>query len=485
MQKEDSLKRKTFIGFVWSFLERFGTRLVNFVITIILARILMPEDYGVIAIVLVFIKICDVFVQSGMGMALVQQKETDARDYSSVFWMSFLISVVLYGLLFFSAPFIAKFLGLPILVPVLRCLGIRLPFTAFNTVQRAIVSRSMQFKIYFFASLIGILVAAITGIVMANCGYGVWALVGQQLTNTIVGLLAIAYSVRWYPKFLFCAERAKKLFSFGWKLLMGNLIDVLYDNFRNVYVGKLYSPADLAFYTRGDQFPSIIVGNINGAVSTVLFPVLSIRQTNISEVRKLTRQAIKTCSFFIIPLLFGLIVIAKPLVLVLLTEKWLSCTIFIQIMCLASVLQPIQTSNLQAIYALGRSDIGLRLNIIKKSVGFLIILVTATYSVEAMAWGAVATAIFASIVNSFPNKKLLDYGYIQQVKDILPFVALSGIMAFAVYLLGLLPIENLFVQLCFQILFGICFYYGLARLFHIKILDDIKTILPVGFKGKQ
>lgn len=477
MTNNDALRNKTLTGLAWTFMERTGTRVVSFVISIILARILMPEDYGVIAIVLVFVNICDVFVHGGMGMALVQSSNTDERDYSSVFWISLCMSFILYGILYVVAPMISRFFTMPILIPVLRVLGLRLPLSAFNTVQRAIVSRSMQFKTFFYASLIGILVAAMVGISMAYMGYGIWALVGQQLAGTVVSTITISYSIKWMPKFIFCAEKARKLFSFGWKLLVGSLIDVFYDNFRSIYVGKLYTPADLAFYTRGDQFPSIIIKNINGSISTVLFPALSRKQDDIDAVRNIVRKAIKTCSFIITPLLFGLIVIAKPLVLILLTEKWLPCVVFIQILCLAAVLQPIQTSNLQAIYSLGRSDIGLKLNIIKKSFGFIIILITALHSVECMAWGAVVSAVFASIMNTFPNKKLLDYGYFQQMKDILPFILLSCVMAVFVHVIGTLPIENLYIQLFLQITLGITFYYGIAYLLNMESLRYIMSVL--------
>lgn len=265
----------------------------------------------------------------------------DALRNKTLTGLAWSFSFILYGILYVVAPMISRFFTMPILIPVLRVLGLRLPLSAFNTVQRAIVSRSMQFKTFFYASLIGILVAAMVGISMACWGYGIWALVGQQLAGTVVSTITISYSIKWMPKFIICAEKARKLFSFGWKLLVGSLIDVFYDNFRSIYVGKLYTPADLAFYTRGDQFPSIIIKNINGSISTVLFPALSRKQDDIDAVRNIVRKAIKTCSFIIAPLLFGLIVIAKPLVLILLTEKWLPCVVFIQILCLAAVLQPI------------------------------------------------------------------------------------------------------------------------------------------------
>lgn len=471
------LRKEVLSGLFWTYLERFGTQAVSFVVSIVIARILMPDDYGMIAIVLVFINLSNVFVQGGFGNALVQKKEVDERDYSSVFWLSLGVSLLFYLILFVAAVWIAGFYNMPVLCPLLQVLGLRLPLTSFNTVQHAIVSRSMKFRIYFYSSLTGVVVSAAVGVCLAYAGAGVWSLVAQQLTNVVISTLAIFLSVKWFPRCIFDMERVKGLFSYGWKLLAGGFIDAIYDDFRNLYVGKLYTAAELAYYSRGSSFPSLLVNNVNSSIMTVLFPALSKHQDDKDSVRSMVRRAIRVSSFVIIPLMFGLIAIAKPLVLLLLTEKWQPCVVFIQILCLDMVLKPIQTSNLQAIYAMGRSDIGLKLNIIKKSVGFLLILVTATYSVEAMAWGGVASAVFASILNSYPNKQMLDYGYWSQMKDILPYISLGGFMGVVVYLIGFIPIANLCIILAIQVLSGLALYIGLSKLFHIESLNYIQATL--------
>lgn len=475
----ENLKNKTLAGLFWSFLERVGSHLISFVVSIILARKLMPDDYGLIAIVLVFVNLCDVFVNGGFGAALIQKKCVKEQELSSIFWLSLMVSVFLYIVLFFSAPYIASFYKMPVLVPVLRLLGLRLPLTAFNTVQRAIVSRSMQFRTYFYGSFFGTIISAFVGVIMVYNDWGVWSLVGQQITSAISVTVIIAICVRWYPRFIFSFNSVKSLFSYGWKMLAGSLIDSIYNDFRSLYIGKLYKPSDLAFYDRGKQFPSLLVINVNSSIAAVLFPALSKKQDDLFAVKNIMRRAIKTSSFIIMPLMIGLIAVAHPLVVLLLTEKWLPCVVFIQIVCLEMALMPIQTSNLQAIYALGRSDIGLKLNIIKKSVGFIIILLTATYSVKAMAWGGVASAIFASFVNSYPNKKLLNYGYWAQMQDIFPCFLLSILMGAIVYLLNFIPLNNLIVLLIIQAITGLIIYLTLSFVFRVESLKFILDTLPI------
>ena len=467
------MRKQTLRGLAWTYMERVGTQVVSFIVSIILARVLMPHDYGVIAIVLVFIHVCDVFVQSGMGMALVQKKDVNEKDFSSVFWLSLFISIALYLLLFILAPLIADFYTMPILCPLLQVLGLRLPLASFNTVQRAIVSRNMRFKAYFYASIVGVLFSAIVGILMALEGYGVWALVWQQISNSIVGTIIVACFVKWHPAFVYSGTHVRTLFGFGWKVLVGGLIDVFYEDFRSLYVGKLYTPADLAYYTRGKQFPNLIVRNVNSSISTVLFPALSKMQDDVATVASMTRRAIKISSFLMMPCMFGLAAISKPLVLLKKTKKWLPCVPFVQILCINSAIMPLQTANLQAIYAVGRSDIAMKLNMIKKAFGFIIILVSATFSVLAMAWGGVLVGVFASMVNAAPNKRLLGYNYLTQLKDILPSVIISAVMCVVIFVCERFPIFTE-VMLLLQVFVGFTIYILLSYFFNRETLTYIK-----------
>ena len=469
---ETTLKRKTITGLIWILIERIGNHTIGFIVSLILARLLMPEDYGVIAIVLVFINICDVFVVGGMGKALVQKKDADECDFSSIFYFNSIISLILYFILFLSAPYIAEFYSMPSLTMLIRVLGIRLFFAAYNTIQRAVVARGMRFRMFFVSTTFGTFISAAIGIWMAYSGFGVWALVGQNLSNNIINVLVLCFMVRWYPKLLFSWERTSKLFSFGWKLLVSNLIDALYMDFRSLYIGKLYTPADLAYYTRGRQFPLFVANNINSSISAVLFPALSKRQDNVIQLKNMTRRAIQTSSFIMMPIMFLLATIAEPLVRILLTDKWIECVPFLQILCFNGILLPIQTANIQAILALGRSDISLKVSIIKKGIGFMIIIITASYSVLAMAYGGILIGIIASIVNSYPNKTLLKYKYVDQIKDILPFAGVSFGACLPVYFMNYLN-WNPIVILVLQCIIAIILYAMLSRLFKIESLTYI------------
>ena len=294
MNNNDYLKSKTLSGLLWMYMERIGAQVVSFVVSIVLARLLMPEEYGVISIVLVFINICNIFATGGFGKALVQKKDADDVDFSSVFYFNLAISTFLYLILFFTAPIISSFYDMPILTPVIRVMGIRLIITSFNSVQHAKTTKSMQFKKYFFSTLGGTILSAVIGIVLAYRGFGVWALVAQYLTNTITDTIILFFTVKWRPKLCFSFSRLKVLLSFGWKILVGGLVDTLYEDFRSLYIGKLYSATDLAYYSRGQSYSNLIVTNVNSSISSVLFPVISKVQDTKSSVKAITRRAIKT-----------------------------------------------------------------------------------------------------------------------------------------------------------------------------------------------
>lgn len=479
----DSIRKKTVLGLIWSFAERVGTQLIGFVVSIVLARLLMPEEYGVISIVFVIISLCDVFVDSGFAKALIQNKDTDEQDYSSVFWCSLGISILIYAGLFFAAPAIGRFYEMELLGPVIRVMGLRVVLASYSSVLKARVSRQMAFKQFFFASLGGTLLSAVVGIAMAYRGYGVWALVAQNGVDAIVDTIVIAVSVKWIPKPVFCFRRVKVLFSYGWKILISALVDTLYENFRSLYIGKLYSADDLAYYTRGRQFPNILVDNINSSIISVLLPAMSSQQDDKDAMRAMTRRAMKTSAYILTPMLCGLAAVAEPLVQLVLTDKWLPCVPYLQILCINSALIPLQTANIQAIYAAGRSDICLKTSIIKKAFGFLMVLIFARISVLAMTIAGVFSGFFSLVVNIFPNRKLLDYGFADQLRDVLPSWLLSlGMMVIvqAVTLLGL-PV---LAELVLMVLTGIFSYIALSALFRLEAFTYLWEFLRKGLFKK-
>lgn len=478
-----TLKSKTLSGLFWMYMERIGAQVVSFVVSVVLARLLMPEEYGVISIVLVFINICNVFVTSGFGKALVQKKNADDVDFSSVFYFSFVFSVVLYIVLFFSAPFISDFYSMPILTSVIRVMGIRLIITSFNSIQHAKTTKSMQFKKYFFSTIGGTVLSAFIGIALAYSGAGVWALVAQYMTNCITDTVILFFTVRWRPKWLFSFKRLKGLFSYGWKMLAGSLVDTLYEDFRSLYVGKLYSPTDLAYYSRGQSYSHLVVTNVNSSISSVLFPLISNVQDDKSSVKLILRRSIKTSTYILTPLLMGLAIVAEPLVLVLLTEKWLPCVPYLQILCINGALMPIHTANIQAINAVGRSDITLKVGIVKKTFGFFMIVFFARISIMAMTYAGLASGVVALIFNTLPNKKLLDYGLLEQIKDIVPYWIMSGVMMLGVWGVSCIPLGNVYVELAVMVLAGGAIYILLSLIFRVEAFNYILNTIKSFFRN--
>ena len=369
---DNNIKNKTVSGLIWRFMERCGAQGVNFVVSIILARLLAPELYGTIALITVFTAILEIFVDSGMGNALIQKKDADDVDFSSVFYFNMLMCVVLYGVMFISAPYIAKFYKDSELTPIVRVMSLVLIISGLKNVQQAYVSRTMQFKRFFFATLGGTIVAAVVGIWMAYEGYGVWALVAQNLVNKVIDTTVLWFTVKWRPKLLFSIKRLKGLVSYGWKLLASSLLDTVYNNLRQLIIGKLYSSSDLAFYNRGKQFPNFVITNINTSIDSVLFPAMSSQQDDTERVRSMTRRSIKISSYIMWPLMMGLAFTATSIVSLVLTDKWLPCVPFLRIFCFVYVFFPIHTANLNAIKAMGRSDLFLKLEVIKKVIGLIV-----------------------------------------------------------------------------------------------------------------
>ena len=455
-----------------------GIQGTQFVVSIVLARLLAPDDFGLIALVMAVIAIANVFVQSGLGTALIQKKDADQTDFSSVFYASLLLATVVYAIIFFTAPLIADFYDKQALIPVIRVLTLSLFIGVFNSIQYAYVARHMMFKKLFFRSIGSMIPSSIIGIAMAFTGFGVWALVAQQLSNTFLSVLIMWFVVPWRPQLIFSFERLKKLFSFGWKLLFSSVIDTVYSQIQSFIIGKMFSPASLAFYDRGSHFPYIVVNNINNSIQAVMLPSLSAYQDDKPQVKKMVRRAIVTSSFLIIPMMAGLAAAAEPIVKILLGDKWLPCVPFVQIFCFIYAFYPIHTSNLSAINAMGRSDIFLKLEIIKKIFGLSILVASILYfrTPIGIAYGASVSTVIASFINAFPNKKLLNYSYFEQISDIAPSALLACVMALAITALNQLQL-NIYLTLVLQILSGAIFYLGLAKLLHFESLDYlIKTV---------
>lgn len=471
---------KVISNFIWRFAERCGAQAVQFIVSIVLARLLMPEVYGTIALITVITTILNVFVDSGMGTALIQKKDADSVDFSTVFYFNMFVCIILYVGLFICSPWIAYFYKDATLTPVIRVLGLTIVISGVKNIQQAYVSKTMQFKRFFFSTLGGTIGAAIIGIWMAYKGFGVWALVAQQIFNAMVDTLILWITVKWRPKKEFSFERLKGLFSYGWKLLASSLLDTVYNNIRQLIIGRMYTPSDLAFYNRGKQFPDLIITNINTSIDSVLLPTMSQEQENKERVKIMTRRAIKTSTYIMAPLMMGLAFCAIPVIRLILTEKWLSCVPFMQIFCITSMFYPVHTANLNAIKAMGRSDAYLKLEIIKKVIGMALLLSTMWFGVMAMAYSLLVSSVLSQIINSWPNRKLLNYGYLEQLKDILPGIILAVVMGICVYPVQWLGLSDI-ITLCIQVPLGMIIYIIGSKIFKLEsfeyILDMIKPYI--------
>ena len=450
-------KEKFLGGLLWRFLERCGAQGVTFIVSIVLARLLDPAMYGTIALITVFTSILQVFVDSGLGNALIQKKDADDLDFSSVFYFNLVLCLLLYSLMFFSAPLIAKFYNDLTLTPLIRVLSLVLIISGVKNIQQAYVSRHLLFRRFFFATLGGTIGAAVIGIYMAWKGFGVWALVVQNLFNMTVDTIILWLTVKWRPKMMFSWERLKSLLSYGWKILMAKLIDTVYNDLRSLIIGKMYTSKDLAFYNRGKQFPRVVVTNINTSIDSVLFPTLSSQQDKVANVKSITRRAITISTYIMMPIMMGIAVCAEPLVHIVLTDKWLPVVPFMRVFCFNYAFYPIHTANLNAIKAMGRSDLFLKLEIQKKIVGLVAMLATMWISVEAMAYSLLFTTIISQLINSHPNKELLNYRYLEQIKDMLPQICLSCVMGVVVFMLSFLPLQA-WIILLIQIVVGFVVY---------------------------
>lgn len=478
----DNLKEKTVSNLIWRLGERWSAQVIQLIVALVLARILEPAVYGSVALITVIIQILQVFIDAGLGNALIQKKDADDLDFSSVFYFNLLFCTLIYGGVYLLAPSIARFYENPQLTAVVRVLGVMVLISGIKNIQQAYVSRTLQFRKFFFSTLCGTLISAVVGIGLALRGFGIWALVGQQLTNNLVDTLILWITVHWRPKALFSWKRLRGLVSYGWKLLAAALLDRGYASLRQMLIGKIYTEKDLAFYNEGEGFPNLIVTNVNTAIDSVLLPVMSAEQDDRQRVKAMTRRSIKVSTYLMAPMMLGLMAVAEPLVHLILTDKWLECVPYMRIFCITYMFYPMHTANLNAIKAMGRSDLFLRLEIAKKLIGLLLLLVTVPVSVKAMAYSLLVSSFTSQLINTWPNRKLLNYGYLEQLKDVIPSILLAAGMSSVVWVIGKLPLPAILV-LGIQLLCGVILYWLGSVLFRMESYGYIRQMMQ-GF-GKH
>ncbi len=466
-------KKNVITGLLWKFLENFGKQGINFILQIILARILLPEDYGIIGITTVFILISNVFIQTGFSSALIQNKDVNDTDYSTVFYINLVISAFIYIILFFLTPIIASFYSEPTLTLVLRIQAINLFFGAINSVQYAVISRKLEFKKSFISSIFSIIIQGFVGIIMAYQGYGVWALVISQLAYSIVITIIMWFIVDFKPKLLFSFIRLKKLFSYSSKILFVTLLNTLFQNLHTLVIGRFFSKTTLGYYSRGQSIPYFLMNNTDGAMASVMFPAFSHCQNDKKRLKEILRRSIKTSFFVISPMLIGLFIVAKPLIVVLLTPKWIASVPILQLSCVICLSWPF-SANTHAINAIGRSDVTLVISIIIKTLTVLFLFVSIRWGLYAILVAEIVTSYIAVIILLITSKKLLNYHILEQTRDVLPSIVLSLLMGIIIYFVKYLQLSVLFT-LILQVLLGAIFYVLLAWLLKFECLNYLIT----------
>lgn len=460
---------KVFSGLFWVYLENIAAQIVNFIVSVILARLLDPEHYGTIALVNVFVNLANVFVNSSFSYALIQKKDADDLDYSSMFWFTAGMSLVFFSGLFFLAPGIGDFYGNSDLTLVLRVLLFRIPLSAYNSIQMAYVSGHMVFKKSFLSNSGGALLSGVFGVILAYLGAGIWALVAQSLLNVLFNTLILMIVVKWRPRFLFSYERLKPLIGYGWKLLATGLMFTGYTEVRSLVIGKRYSAEDLGYYDRGYSFPRLIASNIDSTINRVLFPTLSQQQDDMVRLREMTRRSAKTSAYLMTPLLFGLAIVAEPLVRMLLGEKWMPCVPYLQIMSIMWWLQPTQTCSAQAIKAIGKSDVYLRIEIISKAFG-LTLLASAVFmfnSVKAIAISMLIGQAIAVVIYGVFVDKYVGYKFADQLLDVLKPGLIGAVMCLPLYYIPNV-VSNEVLCIAVQVIIGGAIYLGISKLTNLE-----------------
>jgi len=478
----NGLAGKTVNGMVWKFLEKFGSQIMMLVIQIVLARILLPEEYGLVGLLSVFISISDVIILQGLTTALIQKKNPDETDFSSVFFANLVISILLYLVLFFLSPLIAQFYNEPLLTDIMRILSLNIIIGAIPAVHNAVLSRDLDFKKSFFRRMADVLAQGIVGITLAVLGWGVWAMVFSKVVGTAIGAMVLCVTVRWRPKKLFSFVSVKSLFSFSSKILGTNLLNTIFNNINSLIIGKFYTPTDVGHYQRGQQIPQVTMGALDGSMTEVLYPAFSKAQSDLAVLKNALRKSVNMSMFVVLPVLMGLLVVAEPLTLILLTEKWLPSVPFMQLTCVACMFWPL-SHRTHALNALGKSGVTFKISIIGKAITLIAIFVCVGFGIYAIMIGTIIASTINLFITSCFVKKHIGYTLMELAKDVLPSLTLSLVMGAGVYALSLLRL-NLYLQLVIQVILGCVIYVLGAYIFKFKAFNTALAYIKKLIKKK-
>lgn len=475
MEGKHSDRNRIFGGMVWKLGESLSSQVVSFIVSIILARILSPAEYGVIAMLNIFIVIANVFVVSGFNTSLIQKKDADELDFSTIYYCTLGMSIIMYVIIFLTAPLLAVYYKMPEITLLARVFAISLIIQSYQTIQQAYVARHLQFKLNFKATLVGTILSGIIGILMAYSGFGVWALVAQHIASIVINTIVLRYLVEWRPQFIFSWERAKSLMNYGSKIMGSTLVNTLYKESRQLLIGLYYTPADLALYNRGLHMPHLVTNNIDSTIRSVLFPAMSNHSDDLPRVKNMLRRAIMNTSYITYFFLTLLAVSSKPLVHILLTEKWIDCVPYMQIMCVSLMLNTVGVTNLQALKAIGKSDEVLKLELFKKPVFLLVILASLPFGVMAVVCTSPFNSLYALWTNMRPTKKYLNYSHREQIKDLLPGILMAFGMFIITWPITFLPLND-FIIIGIQLVLAFISYIILSIIFRIEAFYYCKNI---------
>lgn len=475
-QSIGSLKSKTLQGTLWSSVERFSVQGIAFVVMVIMARILTPEDYGLVGMLTIFIAISQSLIDSGFSQALIRKQERSEIDNSTVFYFNIAVGFVLYLFLFFCAPWIAHFYEEPILVPLTRLLSLSVLINSFIVVQRAILTAKIDFKTQAKASFVAAVVAGVIGIWMAYTGFGVWAIVWYQLANLTVNVGLLWILSKWRPSRTFSWTSFHELFGFGSKLAISGILDTIYNNVYLIVIGKVFRVTDLGYYTRASQFAQFPSSNLTGIIQRVTFPVLCTIRDDDERLQNVYRRFLRLSAFIIFPLMVGLAAVAYPLVVLLLKEQWLFAATLLQIICFSMMWYPIHAINLNLLQVKGRSDLFLKLEVWKKCIGIIILCITIPMGLVAMCVGSIVSSLIALVINTYYTGKLIHVGFFRQMQDLLPIMAYSFSMGVLVWgVVQILPSD--WSRLLVGIPIGIIYFFAIAYLTGSKDLEEFRAFI--------
>jgi teichuronic acid exporter len=483
MEKKSSLKAKTTKGMVWSAIDKFAAKAGQFVIGIVLARLLMPEDFGLIGMLSIFIAISQSFIDSGMGSGLIQKKNRTDTDFSTVFLFNLTVSVVFYLVLFFTAPFIAKFYDMPQLVLLTRVLSINIVISSLAIVQRSKLTINIDFKTIAKVNVASILAGGTVAMVLAYIGWGVWALVVQRLVSSFVSTGMFWLLSKWQFTILFSRQSFKELFGYGSKLLLAGLYAQTMHEIYNITIGKAYSASELGYYTRARAFAEMTAGTVTAILHQVTFPVLASLQDDKERMVSVYSRLIRMSAFFVIPAMTMLSLLAEPLVRLLLTDKWIPVIVLLQWMSFARIFYPISVINMNILNAIGRSDLFLKVDLSKFPIAVLALVITIPLGVKAMVIGHVVTSFISFFINAYMPGKMFGYGALKQLKDMTPVIIAVAIMATIVLLVNLF-LEGLWAKLIIGGLMGITSYIFVCYVFKIEELTEVKKLI-VNLKNRK